>query len=702
MDYIALDIETRSPCDLKAEGGRRYAEHPGTEILTVAWIHGESRCVWFPGLTVMPPAGLLSTQLPGVEVYVGNQVNPVPPGPLVAHNAWGFDSHVWKAATGEDREWIDTEPLARACGLPGGIDKIGERLRGAGKHKEGKARLLKFCRADSKRPGVGDLCMIAKYNLDDVEILKLVYEYVAARPQTPTESRVLATHRRINDRGIRVDLKLCQQIATLSEIATARTVADIATATNGALGSLEDLRSRTKVFDWVRSQQASVGTSLRKDALETLFREHEDADTEDGDAEGIRLTPVVRRVLTQRFSALRITGAKVSAAMKAAYHGRLHDILVYYGAHTGRWAGRRVQPQNLPRPKPGVDPWAILETDLSAEAVLDCMSGTVAAMNASGDWKSGYAIPTLDDAISGLLRSIFIPDDGYFFAAADYNAIEARVLAWLAGEEKLLTSFREGTCPYLAMASKLYGEPITNKKDPRRQVGKVVVLGCGYQLGEMKMGLYALAQGIDLEAAGVTPSAAVNAYRDQFPEIAGAVTERGYRTGGLWNGLNYAAIKACLTGKGEYRQIAFRHDGRDLRMILPSGRALFYPSARVEDIVPAWGGTPKKSVVCKSTFGLDKVMYGGKWAENATQAVARDPLAEALVNAEAEGIFVPLHVHDEGVAQVSEQAEAKVFTEIMAQKSPWATGLPLSVECDTQPRYGKSAPKGWESYNAKS
>lgn len=682
-----IDLETRSPCDLKAEGGRRYAEHPGTEILTVAWIHGETRCIWFPGLMVMPPAGLLATQLSGVEVHVG-PTNPVPPGPLVAHNAWGFDSHVWKAAFNDNREWIDTEPLARACGLPGGIDKIGERLRGAGKHKEGKARLLKFCRSDSKHPGVGDLCMIAKYNLDDVEILKLAYEYVSARPQTPTESRVLATHKRINDRGIRVDLDLCRKIANLSEIATARTVADIATATNGALGSLEDLRSRTKVFDWVRSQQASVGTSLRKDALETLFREHEDdeGDTEDEDAQGIRLTPVVRRVLTQRFSALRITGAKVSAAMKAAHHGRLHDILVYYGAHTGRWAGRRVQPQNLPRPKPGVDPWAILDTDLSAEAVLATLG-------------SGA---TLDDAISGLLRSIFIPDDGCFFAAADYNAIEPRVLAWLAEEEKLLTSFREGTCPYLAMASKLYGEAITNKKDPRRQVGKVVVLGCGYQLGEQKMGLYALAQGIDLEAAGVTPSAAVNAYRDQFPEIAGAMSDRGYRVGGLWNGLNYAAIKACLTGKGEYRQIAFRHDGRDLRMILPSGRALFYPSARVEDIVPVWGGVPKKSVVCKSTFGLDKVMYGGKWAENATQAVARDPLAEALVNADAEGIFVPLHVHDEGVAQVSTQAEAKMFTEIMARKSPWATGLPLSVECDTMPRYSKTSPKGWESYNAKS
>jgi DNA polymerase bacteriophage-type len=685
-----IDLETRSPVDLRAEGGRRYAEHPGTEILTVAWIHGEGRCVWFPGLTVMPPAGLLATQLPGVTVYVG-PVNPVPPGPLVAHNAWGFDSHVWKAVTGQDREWLDTEPLARACGLPGGIDKIGERLRGAGKHKEGKARLLKFCKSDSKRPGVGDLCMIAKYNLDDVEILKLAYEYVQARPLSPTEKRVLTVHRRMNDRGVRIDRGLCTKIAGLSELATIRTVTAIAEKTDGQLGSLKDLASRDKVFKWVAEQGAKVGKSLKKDTIETLFRDHDD---EAEDADDIVLTPLVREVLTLRFSALRISGGKVSAALKAAFHGRLHELLVYFGASpTGRWAGRRFQPQNLPRPVPGVDPWRLMETDLSVEAVLACIEDTVAEMVAKGTWDPLWHYPTLDDAISGLLRGILIPDDGKLFAASDYNAIEPRSIGWLF-EPKLLQYFIDGRCPYSAMAKKMTGREVTGKKDPMRQAAKVVILAGIYQVGAAKLSMYALAQNIDLAKVGLSAEKAIEDFRDEFPGLAGEMTSQGYRRGGAWNEMHYAAIRACTTGKAEYMGIGFRHDGRDLKVYLPSGRPMYYPQAAVENVVPKWGGEPKKTVVFSSSKGFRDIMYGGRWVQHVNQANARDLLAESLVNVEEAGIQVPFTVHDEEVAQVADEAEGKRFASIMVQKPIWAKGLPIAVEMDMMSRYSKSAPPG--------
>lgn len=592
---ILLDVETRSACDLRTEGGRNYAAHPSTEVLTVAWIDGVTRHVWFPGLTDAPEH-LTSQQLPGARLYFGPAC-PIPSGTkLVAHNATGFDSLIM-ARYGQF-EWEDSEPLARQCGLPGGLDKIGERLRGQGKFKEGKSRLLKFTKADTKPPKVGDLIMIAKYCLDDVEILKLLWEYVQSRQPSDHERRVYTAHKAINSRGIRLDLDLCRKLEHLSIEATRRTIDKIRTLTDGKLDGIDDLRSRTKVFSWIEGQNAKVGKSLRKDALETLFREH-DEDGEEDEGTEIRLTPLVREVLTARFSALRISGAKVAAAYAAAHHSRLHDILVYFGAHTGRWSGRKLQPQNLPRPKSGVDVWKLYDTDLSVEAVLANIPDTC----------------TLDDAVSGMIRGILIPDDGYMFAAADYNAIELRVLGWLAGEDKILRYFREKQCPYMAMASKIYGTPITDRKDPRRQVGKVVVLGCGYQLGEAKMGLYALAQGIDLEAAGVTPSQCVNAFRDEFPEVAGEMTTGGWREGGLWNGLNYAAMAAMRNGKASYRMIDFRYDGRDLKMFLPSGRPIYYCGAKVEDVVTKWGQI-KKAVTYLSPHNFRNVLYPGKYTEN--------------------------------------------------------------------------------------
>lgn len=697
---IFCDLETRSPCDLRAEGGRRYAEHPGTEILTVAWIHGETRAVWFPGLVVRPPKGLLDTQLPGVEIHVGNQVNPVPPGPLVAHNAWGFDSHVWKAVTGQDREWLDTEPLARACGLPGGIDKIGERLRGAGKHKEGKARLLKFCKSDSKRPGVGDLCMIAKYNLDDVEILKLAYEYTAARPLSPTETKVLHVHKVMNDNGVRIDRKLCEKIAELSETATIRTVQAIAKLTDGQLASLDDLASRTSVFKWVAEQGAKVGKSLKKDTIESLFREHDDGEEDDPE---VLVTPLVREVLTLRFSALRISGAKVTAALRAAYHGRLHELFVYFGASpTGRWAGRRFQPQNLPRPKPGVDPWAILDTDLSVDAVLATLAETTAAMKAKGHWDPLFSDPTLDDAISGLLRGILIPDEGHLFCAADYNAIEPRMIGWLF-EPKLLQYFVEGRCPYSAMAKKMTGREVTGKKDPMRQVAKTVILSGIYQVGPAKLSMYALNSGIDLAKVGLSAEKAINDFRDEFPGLAGEMTQQGYRRGGAWNEMNYAAIKACVTGRASYQGIDLRHDGRDLKVYPPSGRPLCYLGASVEDIVPKWGGMPKKSVVFSSTKGFRDVMYGGRFVQHVNQSESRNLIAEAMVNEHEAGFRVPLTVHDELVGQVRDEKEGRQFADIMAIKPTWATELPLAVEADMMGRYMKTAQPGMlKEYVAKS
>lgn len=695
---IFIDLETRSSVNLRDEGGRRYAAHPSTEILTVAWSHEGRESVWIPSALAVPQ-GLVTTQLPGVTVHVGKTC-PVPTGvTLCAHNATGFDKHVWNKLVRSTDSWIDAEPFARASGLPGGLDKIGKRLRGAGKIQDGKARMLKYSRTTERFPGIGDLVKIAAYCLDDVRILVQEWAYCQERPFPEFEQRALAVHETINERGIRIDPELCRRLTDLSEISTARTVAQIAQETGGALASLEDLRSRTKVFAWVASQEAHVGKSLKKDTLETLFREHGDESVlENEKGEVTVLTPLVKRVLSLRFAALKISGAKVAAAQKASFNGRLHDVMVYYGAHTGRDTGRKFQPLNLPRPIPGVDVWKMFDAK-TPEEVEAAISTTVADMKAAGKWSDKFQYPTLSDGVSAMIRGIVVPDEGTYFAAGDYAAIEGRVLRYIAGgpKSKMLDVFREKRCIYMELSPRVFGRPMTDKKDPQRQVLKVIELGSGFQMGKKTFAEYALANDIDLEANGLTAEICVERWRDAYPEISGAKNERGYREGGFWSELDWTAKKAIRQGRCFYKGFKFFYDGRDLRAQFPSGRSIYYPNPKIEEVVMDWGVT--KSIRYDSARGYRNFLSPGKLTENLVQGYARDLLVEHKCQLEAEGIPVVLTVYDEIVAQVSNDSQSSRMAEIMVTPPIWAPDFPLGVELDTMPRYSKSPPKGWASHN---
>lgn len=696
---LFIDLETRSSVNLREEGGRRYAAHPSTEILTVAWSHEGRESVWIPSALAVPQ-GLASTQLPGVQVYCGRQC-PVPSGhTLVAHNATGFDKPVWEKCvrSGSD-EWLDAEPYARASGLPGGLDNIGKRLRGAGKIQDGKSRMLKYSRTTERFPGIGDLVKIAAYCLDDVRILVEEWRYVQERPFPEFEQRALAVHQVVNERGMRVDLDLCQRLSDLSEISTARTVAEIADLTNGELKDLKDLGSRTKVFAWVAGQNAKVGKSLAKDALDTLFREHGDESVlEHESGEETVLTPLVKKVLTLRQSAMRISGAKAVAAQKAAFRGRLHDVMVYYGAHTGRDTGRKFQPLNLPRPKPGVDVWKMFDAKTPGE-IEAAIASTVADMKAAGKWEEKYAYPTLSDGISAMLRGVIIPDDGYYFAAGDYTAIEGKVLRYVCGgpKSKMLDVFREKRCIYMELSPRMFGRVMTNKKDPQRQILKVIELGSGYMMGVKTFGEYALANDVDLEANGLTAQMCVDRWRDAYPEISGVKNANGYREGGFWKELDWSAKKALKNGRCFYKCFKFFYDGRDLRCLMPSGRSIYYPNPKIETVRMEWGEAD--SIRYDSARGFRNFLSPGKLTENLVQGYARDLLVEHKTMIEAEGIPIILTVYDEIVAQVSNDKQARRVAEIMVTPPIWAPDFPLGVELDTMPRYSKNPPKGWASHN---
>lgn len=713
---VFIDLETRSECDLKVEGGWRYAVAPSTRLLTVAWsVDGEYHC-WFPGLDRIP-ADMQQAQLPGVTVHLKSSGYPPPAliavmdRPWVAHNAWTFDRTVWNARVSVGpKQWLDTYPLALAAGLPGGLNAIGHMLWGEGKYAAGSQELKKAsrCTADVCEPenvDVGPQLLVARYNVQDVKLLVDLWPVLMREVRLPeSEQRILAAHDACNSRGVRVDRPLLTELIALTAKASADAVSKIAALTGGELSSPKDLRSRKTMFSWLTKMGVNVGSSLRKDIIARFIDEHkseadseraeETTDQDDGRVPTNLFTVI--NVLQLRSSALRITEGKLNAATQVVdADDRVRGWAVYWGAHTGRWTARRIQPHNLPRPKDGVDTWAV------RRLFQDTQSLDYSAVKATLATGPLFKHLTVDDVSSAMIRSIFIPSEGKVLGAADLSNIEARRLAWLARERWLMTAFREFGDPYIAMAERIFGPkekwpPLapTPKKHPYRQVGKVVELGSGYQLGIAQFALYAAANGLDLEAVGTTPKDCIIAYRRAHPAIAGSeVGEYNgtpYFRGGYWDQVNDAALVAVGEGRSvSVGDAEFRRERGCLIIVLPSGRRLVYRNATVE--MRDFFGKPRPAVYYVSARFGRTALYGGKITENIVQADSRDGQAHGFTNCEAAGLPVVLHCHDELVAEMEDTEERfDTFMRCITTPPSWWPDFPLDAEGSTMSCYSKS------------
>ncbi|MGO9835542.1 MAG: DNA polymerase [Polyangiaceae bacterium] len=320
----------------------------------------------------------------------------------------------------------------------------------------------------------------------------------------------------------------------------------------------------------------------------------------------------------------------------------MRDTLNYYGAHTGRWTGSGFQPQNLPRGDDRIDVDAAIGAALRRDVAQLRKSAT----------EAGAPVETV---LASLVRPCVRAPAGRLLAAVDYSSIEARALLWLAGDEDGLEPFRMGQDVYqLQAAALLHLEPASIDKAQRR-LGKALVLGCGFQVGATTFRDRATADGVDWSTAGVTPADAVEAWRDAHPLVAGfrvGVRPDGgaMRRGGMWRELEDAAIRACTGASVEVARTVWERLGDDVVCLLPSGRRMIYPSASVENAPTPWGA-PKPTFTF-THHGNRTRSYGGKLAENVTQAVCRDLFVDALVRLDRAGFEIVLHVHDEVVAEV--------------------------------------------------
>lgn len=638
MRILSIDIETYSSVDLDKCGVYRYAEAPDFEILLFGYAFDDDP----------------------VEV-IDLTVDPLPPhivdaltDPAVVKTAWNaqFERVCLERSLGvrlDPSQWRCSMVHAYYLGLPGSLEAAAKALKiKEQKDSAGKALIRYFsvpCKPTKTNGGrtrnlpEHDLerwKRFKRYCAQDVTVEREIRRKLEKRPLPNREQRLWEIDQRINDRGVRLDMKLVAEAVKCHTSYQAR-LTEEATRLTG----LDNPNSVSQLKAWLENVTGMEIESLNKKAVPEIL-----ADTDD---------EVIHRVLELRSQLAKASIKKYEAMQRTCCaDGRARGLLQFYGAgRTGRWAGRLIQVQNLPRnTMAGLD---------DAREIL--RNGHHDALEMLYD--------DVPDVLSQLLRTALIPAPGHRFIVADFSAIEARVIAWLAGEQWRLDVFRSHGKIYEASASQMFGVPIEeiHKGHPLRQKGKIAELALGYQGGPGALkAMGALEMGLTEEEL----QPLVDAWRIANPAIVR-----------FWSLLNNAALRAVEND--EYvalqRGLAVYCASGYMVIRLPSGRELHYARPRIEED-PKFGrpGVTYEGQEMGGKWGRLRT-YGGRLAENVTQAVARDCLAEAILQLNQAGYEIVFHVHDEVVIEAPYgQGSTEHVVEIMTRPIPWAPGLPLAAE----------------------
>lgn len=654
---LHLDVESRSTVDLKKTGSYVYFEHPATDLWCVCFaLDDEPVRTWLPGQPC--PEDVAAHIASGGLVYGHNSAFERQAFRYILAPRYGWPE---PSVT----QWRCTMVMAYAMALPGALEDAapaaGIDLR---KDAAGHRLMLQMARPRKMTPDgpiwwndPAKLERLIAYCRTDVEVERELAKRL--RPLKDSELDLWHLDQVINDRGVFVDVALCN--AAKSVVATTADKLDEAmrVVTEGAVGACSNVG---QLIAWVRTFGVET-ESIAKDVLEELL--------------ATDLPAPVRAALELRREAAKASVAKIEALLRGkSADGRARGLLQFHAAGTGRWAGRRFQPQNLKRPK-------LDDTD-TAIAVL--MAGDADLVEAL----YGEPLSVVGDCIRGMVAA----PPGKKIVAADYANIEGRVLAWLAGESWKLDAFRAydaGTGPdlYKVAYGRAFGLAPKDVSKPQRQVGKVMELALGYQGG-----------------VGAFQTMAVN-YGVRLPDAEVEVIRDGWRTGhpaikSFWWDLEKAAIDAVENpGKTTaVRDIRFKVAGSFLFMRLPSGRFLAYAYPEIQPKVMPWKDDRGNEVVKDSLsyMGVNSYTrkwercfaYGGLLAENATQAVARDILADAMPRLEGAGYPIILTVHDEIVCEVeADFGSVDEMVSIMTTLPAWAAGCPITAEGWQGERYRK-------------
>lgn len=653
MIHLSIDLETYSDVNLKKAGLYRYVQSPAFEILLFAYS--------FDGAPTQVIDMAQGEKFPLEVIHALTD----PQCLKHAYNA-AFEWYCLSKYMGAQlppSQWRDTMLHGLYAGYTAGLDATGRAL-GIPEDKQklttGKALIRYFCvpckatKANGGRtrnyphhdPEKWEL--FKTYNGQDVVAEMEIERRLSVFPVPDFIQKQWETDLLINARGVAVDMDFCAGALELGEIIRAQ-LTDEAVLLSG----LQNPNSVKQLARWLSAETGDDITTLRKETIkELLGRDNADH---------------VQRMLEIR-QELGKTSTKKYDAIEAAVcdDGRVRGLLQFYGANrTGRWAGRLVQVQNLPRTY--TEPLEFAR-ELVKGRKLDAL-------------RIVYGSP--NDTLSQLIRTAFVAAPGNVLIDADFSAIEARVISWLADEEWRLEVFRTHGKIYEASASQMFGVPLERikKGNPEyslRQRGKVAELALGYQGGvpamrQMDTGKL-LADLPDEEIKDI-----VDKWRNTNPKIRN-----------LWYSFNDAAIRVIQNGGSlRVRCCTFARECDCIRgttcmtISLPSGRKLYYVEPAVGE--NRWGGPSITYMGVNDKNKWDRIeTYGGKLVENVVQAIARDCLAQAIEHLEAAGLPVVFHIHDEVVIDTAafdtNDAMLDKVVKIMSTPIPWAEGLPLGAD----------------------
>lgn len=649
MHHLSIDLETFSSIDIKKAGAQRYIASPDFEILLFAY-----------SLDGAPPVCVDFAQGEMLPAWVADAITS-PDYIKHAFNAafeWGcLSKYIGRQLPPE--QWRCTMFHALYAGYPTSLAAVGTAMglpEDKRKLNTGKALIRYFCVpcAPSKANGrrtrnyphhAPDRWQLFKeYNIGDVVTEMEIENRLAAIPVPDWLQKEWETDLIINSRGVAVDMPMVEGALELGA-----TVRQSLMQEAMQISGLNNPNSVKQLAAWLETETGEEINSLNKATVADLMGKDDNS-------------PQVQRMLEIR-QELGKTSNKKYDAIKAAVcpDGRVRGLLQFYGANrTGRWAGRLVQVQNLPRTY--TEP-----LELARELVKGRKLNALKAIYGS-----------VQDTLSQLIRTAFVAPEGHILIDADFSAIEARVIAWLAGEEWVLEVFRTTGKIYEATASQLYGVPVDlikkgNPEYSHRQYGKAATLALGYQGGAHA-----------LITAGHLPK---DTPEDELNDIKNRWRATNKRIVDLWYRMNAAVVQVIQNGGSVgvnnlvvAREFDVNQGINCMTITLPSGRKLYYVDPKLG--VNRWGDASitYMGVNDKNKWGLIET-YGGKLVENCTQAIARDCLALSIQRLEAAGIPVIFHIHDEVVIDCPPNATTlEQVAGIMSQPVPWAPDLPLNAE----------------------
>lgn len=661
LHHLSIDLETYSAVSIGAAGSYRYILDPSFEILLFAY-----------SLDGMPVEVIDVASGQVIPLWLKNALK----NPLYIKHAYkaAFEWFAISKYLGQlpPDQWRDTMLHALYCGYPASLDAAGKAM-GLPEDKKklatGKALIRYFCvpckpsnangnrTRNLPRHDPAKWTLFKEYNGQDVVTEMEIDRRLSAFPVPAFVQKQWETDLLMNARGVAADMDMVSGALVIGATVKSQLMGEAR-----QLSGLDNPNSIKQLARWLTDATDSDAeiTSVTKETVATMLKQPQPANVQ----RMLEIRQELGKTSTKKYDALETC---------IADDGRVRGLLQFYGANrTGRWAGRLVQVQNLPRtythPLP---PARQLVKDRNIDG-LRLMYGSI------------------NDTLSQLIRTAFVATPGNVLIDADFSAIEARVISWLAGQEWRLEVFRTHGKIYEASASQMFHVPIEKikKGNPEyalRQRGKVAELALGYQGGVSAMRRMDTGHNLD------------DLSDDEVKGIVDRWRETNSMIRDLWNIVDSAAVTVITNGGAQTIRsettdavitLACELDvitgTRYMTILLPSGRKLYYPSPEIG--VNRWGN-PSVSYMGQNqtTKRWERVeTYGGKLVENIVQAIARDCLAIAIENLEAQGLHVVFHIHDEVVidtpAWADEDTMLDTVTKIMTKPIPWAQALPLNAD----------------------